>query len=144
MEMPFEVIKEHIPDQKAANELMGQLFTTARPSAVYSEPVTQGDYTVITASEVSVGLGYGYGGGGGSGTPEAAEEEGAGDTAMGFGSGGGGGGGAAARPVAVIEIGPHGVRVEPVVDPTKIALAFFTAFGSMFVMLNRMRKKAGG
>lgn len=144
MQMPFEVLKERIPDQKAANELMGRLFDASQPSAVYGEPVTQGEYTVITASEVSVGLGYGYGGGGGSGSPEVPEEDAEEETAMGFGVGGGGGGGAAARPVAVIEIGPHGVRVEPVVDPTKIVLAALTAFGSMFLTLNRMRKKAGG
>lgn len=144
MEMPFEVIKESIPDQNAANELMGRLFSASRPSAVYGEPVTQGEYTVITASEVSVGLGYGYGGGGGTGSPEAQEEEGEAESSMGFGTGGGGGGGAAARPVAVIEIGPHGVRVEPIVDPTKIALAALTALGSMFLMMNRMRKKALG
>ena len=35
---------------------------------------------------------------------------------------------------------PDGVRVEPVVDTTKIALAFVTALGFMFSMALRMRR----
>jgi uncharacterized spore protein YtfJ len=137
----IEIIKEAIPNQDKAAELMGRLFETARPQTVFGDVVTQGEYAVITASEVNVGLGFGYGGGGGFGDgAEAAETA---TQSGGYGSGGGGGGGATARPVAVIEIGPHGVRVEPVFDPTKIVLAFFTAFGSMFMMLARMRKAAG-
>jgi uncharacterized spore protein YtfJ len=58
----------------------------------------------------------------------------------GLGGGGGGGGASMARPVAVISVGPEGVQVEPVVDPTKIAIAFFTTLGSMFFMLSRMRR----
>lgn len=76
--------------------------------------MTQGAYTVITASELSIGLGFGFGGG------------------------------AMARPVAAIEIGPSGVRVEPIVDPTKISIAFFTATGSMFMMLLKMKRAAAG
>lgn len=63
---------------------------------------------------------------------------------VGMGGGGGGGGGASGRPVAVISVGEDGVRVEPVVDVTKIAIAFFTAFGSMVFMLAKMRKMAEG
>lgn len=83
----------------------------------------------------------------GSGAAEGEEEDEesreAGEGA-GVGSGGGGGGGASGRPVAVISISEEGVRVEPVVDATKIALAFFTALGSMFFMLTKMRKAAEG
>ena len=50
------------------------------------------------------------------------------------------GGVAVGRPVAAISVGPNGVRVEPVVDATKIALAFFTMLGSMLIMLGRMRR----
>jgi len=60
----------------------------------------------------------------------------------GMGGGGGGGGGASGRPVAVISVTEEGVQVEPVVDATKIALAFFTTLGSMFFMLTKMRKAA--
>jgi hypothetical protein len=44
--------------------------------------------------------------------------------------------------VAVIEVGPAGVRVEPIVDPTKIAIAFFTTFAAVFVAIGRVRRQA--
>jgi uncharacterized spore protein YtfJ len=71
--------------------------------------------------------------------PEEMEAEG---EDAGMGGGGGGGGGASGRPVAVISVSEDGVQVEPVVDATKIALAFFTTLGSMFFMLTKMRKAA--
>ena len=138
-------------NQDTAAGVVEKLFDVAQPSSVYSEPVTAGDHTLITASEVSVGMGFGLGVGGGEGRggprprideDEPAEEEpemqGEG---VGLGGGGGGGGAAMARPVAVISVGPNGVQVEPVVDPTKIAIAFFTTLGSMFFMLSRMRRR---
>lgn len=127
---------ESVPNQKAANELMVRLFDITKPEVVFSQPVTQGEYTVITASELTAGMGVGYGGGGGSGdaTPEGQPG------GVGFGGGGGGGGGTLARPVAAIIIGPDGVRVEPIVDATKIAIAFFTAFGAMWMALSKMRR----
>jgi uncharacterized spore protein YtfJ len=140
----IDVIQKAVPDQAAADALMKRLFDVTHPSSVFSEPISQGEYRVIMAAEVSVGLGYGYGGGAGAGN-EAAEESEAekgaapGPVNAGAGGGGGGGGGAMARPVAVISIGPDGVRVEPIVDATKIALAFFTTLGAMFMMRRRMR-----
>jgi uncharacterized spore protein YtfJ len=138
-------------NQDTAAEVVEKLFDVAQPSSVYSEPVTVGDHTLITASEVSVGMGFGLGVGGGEGRggprrrvdeDEAVEDEpemqGEG---VGLGGGGGGGGAAMARPVAVISVGLNGVQVEPVVDPTKIAIAFFTTLGSMFFMLSRMRRR---
>jgi len=140
MEGTVQLIRESVPNQERANQLMGRLFAATKPDAVFGEPVTQGAYTVITASELSIGLGYGFGGGVSleSDSDEESEDEPGAD----FGSGGGGGGGATARPVAAIEIGPNGVRVEPIVDPTKISIAFFTAIGSMFMMLLKMRRMA--
>jgi uncharacterized spore protein YtfJ len=131
--------------QKWAAEVVERLFDVAQPSSVYAEPVTAGDHTLITASEVSVGMGFGIGVGGGEGRggptgsmgKEEAEMEGEGS---GLGGGGGGGGASLARPVAVISVGPEGVQVEPVVDPTKIAIAFFTALGTMFIMRSKMRR----
>ena len=133
-----QVLIEAVPNQQRANELMSRLFDASRPAAVFSEPVQSGQHTVITASEVSIGLGFGYGGGAGTGSGK--EEDKPGGEGSGFGGGGGGGGGAMARPVAAVIIGPDGVRVEPIVDPTKIALALFTTVGSMFMMFGRMRK----
>ena len=131
--------------QERAAQVVEKLFDVTQPNAVYSEPVAAGDHTIITAAEVSVGMGYGFGMGGGSGrggpSPSEDEDEAAVSEGEGTGMGGGGGGGGAsnARPVAVISVGPEGVAVEPVVDPTKIAIAFFTTLGSMAFMLSRMR-----
>jgi uncharacterized spore protein YtfJ len=148
MEGQFDqVVLTAVKSQEQAMEVMDKLFAVAQPGAVFGEPVESGEYTVITASEVKVGMGFGYGTGGGTG-PAAEEEtasegegEGAGAAAgTGYGGGGGGGGASGGRPVAVISIGPTGVRVEPVVDVTKLGLAFITALGSMLVMRNRMRR----
>lgn len=141
---PIEIIKEAVPNQEQANELMQRLFDAAQPAAVFGEPVTQGEYTAITAAEISAGMGYGFGGGGSLGEADNVGEQGeeAKSPGAGFGSGGGGGGATSARPVAVIEIGPHGVRVEPIVDPTKIVLAFFTAFGTLVAIVGKVRRAA--
>lgn len=127
-----------VKDWEQGTEVIGRLFTVAQPGSVYGEPAAAGDYTIITASEVSVGMGLGYGAGGESG--DAGQES----PAKGeYGGGGGGGGFSAGRPVAVISVGPDGVRVEPVVDITKVALAFITAVGAMVVAFNKMRRAAG-
>ena len=132
-----KIILESIPSQQKANELMDNLFEITKPTAVYSQPVSQGDYTVITASELTAGIGFGYGGGGGVSEGEATEDP---QQNVGAGGGGGGGGATGARPVAAIVIGPNGVRVEPIVDPTKIVLAFLTVLGSIFMTAAKVRK----
>lgn len=137
----IKVISESIPSQEKANELMEQLIAVADAKSVFSEPVESGEYKVLTASEVRVGLGFGFGGGGGLESAENEPDlEGETSSTSGYGVGGGGGGVAMGRPVAAIEIGPQGVRVEPIVDPTKIAIAFFTTFVSMFAMMGRMKR----
>lgn len=139
----IKLISESIPSQDKANELMEQLIAVADTKSVYSDPVESGEYMVLTASEVRVGIGFGFGGGAGL---EANEDQTDQDQESlpsgGYGGGGGGGGGGVAlgRPVAAIEIGPQGVRVEPIVDPTKIAIAFFTTLVSMFAMMSRMKR----
>ncbi|HID51178.1 MAG TPA: hypothetical protein EYP41_03960 [Anaerolineae bacterium] len=132
-----KLVLESIPNQKSANELLGKLFDITKPEAIYSQPVTVGDVTVITASEYTAALGMGYGGGGGTST-ELDEDE----TNAGYGGGGGGGGGTMGRPVAAIIIESGRARVEPIVDVTKLAIAFITALGAMGLALSRMRKFA--
>jgi uncharacterized spore protein YtfJ len=119
--------------------VLQRLFDVANVSAVYSEPVQNGEYTIITAAEVSIGMGIGQGVG--SGTEEEVTAAGESHTVSGgSGGGGGGGGGGWSRPVAVISVGPGGVRVEPIVDVTKLGLAFFTMIGSAIFMMRKMRK----
>lgn len=129
---------ESVTDQKSANELIGKLFDVTRPDAVYGQPITVGDHTIITASEYMAGMGVGYGSGGGT-APTDREAEAEGEDATGFGGGGGGGGTTMARPVAAIIITPDRVRVEPIVDATKIAVTMFTALGAMAMALRKMK-----
>ena len=119
-----------------------RIFAAAQPGAVFSPPVTAGAYTVITASQVMSGGGFGSGMGFGpapSGAVGATGEAASGQQPSG-GGGGGGGGGASGRPVAVIVIGPDGVQVKPVVDPTQIAIAAITAWATMAGIFRRMRR----
>ena len=127
---------------------MERLFTAAQPGAVYSEPVVAGNYTIITASEVTAGGGVGSGVGFGPATPTAKKqpgEEGSQAEQANSGGGGiGGAGGSMGRPVAVIIIGPDGVTVKPVFDLTKIALAGVTAWTTMLAVLRRARRASKG
>lgn len=117
-----------VQSEGTAITTLARLFDVFQPGVIFSEPTTVGDNTVITAAEVNVGMGLGFGGGTGA------------DKATGSGSGGGGG--SAGRPVAAIIVSPGGVRVEPIVDVTKIALAFFTTLGAIFMAWRAMRRQS--
>ena len=142
MDKAFEIMMNTVPDQDKALELQAKLYEAASPKAVFGEPVEVGEYKIITASEVNIALGYGFGGGAEikSKKSKSDAEDGEVRPSGGAGGGGGGGGAAASRPVAVIEIGPHGVRVEPIVDPTKIAIALFTTIISIMTMASKMKR----
>ncbi len=85
---------------------------TAHVSAVFGKPVQVGERTVIPVAKVKYGFGLGFGKRGVDTGEEGTEAEGA-----------SGGGGIVARPIAVIEVTPDRVRVEPVLDEGRIALA---------------------
>ena len=106
-------------------------------SSAFGEPVQSGDNLIIPAAEVLAGMGFGVGAGFGRSDNED-ESKGGGS---GGGSGGGGGGRVFSRPVAVVIASPEGVRVEPVLDVTKIALAALTAGGFMLATLARMSRR---
>ena len=128
------------PVNQAVDDIVSRvdgLFDVARPEAVFAPPVTVDGRTVISAAELLVGMGIGGGGGPSPAAEGQAEGENAG---MGMGMGAGGGGYAQSRPVAVIIIDGDGVRVEPVVDVTKLGLAAITVLGSMFFFLARMMR----
>lgn len=110
------------------SDTLERFLDTADVKHVYGEPIQHGDTVVIPTAEVLTGLGFGAGYG--TGVGEAGEGGG--------GGGGGGGGRTLSRPVAVIVVTPESVRVQEVVDPTKIALAALTAAGFMMGMLVRM------
>jgi uncharacterized spore protein YtfJ len=115
-------------------ETMDKFLDTANVYAVYGEPVQHGDTAIIPTAEVLSVMGFGVGSGRG---PSSVADD-TGNVNGGSGSGGGGGGRVLSRPVAVIVASPEGVRVEPVLDVTKIALAALTAGGFMVGMIARM------
>ncbi len=125
-----------------AVRLIGRLYEVASPSAVFGEPMQVGDRTVFTASEASVSMGVGFGFGEG---PEPTSSE-ASDLERESGGGGGGGGGGygTSRAVAIVSVDADGVRVEPIFDVTKIALAFVSMLGTLLVMQARMRRAMKG
>jgi uncharacterized spore protein YtfJ len=112
---------------------MDTLLEVADVSSAYGDPVQSGDNLIIPAAEVLAGVGFGLGAGFGRNNKE--------NESQGGGSGGGGGGRVFSRPVAVVIASPEGVRVEPVVDVTKIALAALTAGGFMLATLARMSRR---
>jgi uncharacterized spore protein YtfJ len=111
-------------------ETLETFLDTANVNKVYAEAVEHEGTLIIPAAEVVSGMGFGAGYGAGGSREE--------DT--GGGGGGGGGGKSFARPVAVIIADKNGVRVEPVIDPTKIALTALTAFGFIFGTIAKMRR----
>jgi uncharacterized spore protein YtfJ len=82
---------------------------TVSADRVFREPVRVGETVVVPAAAIAYGGGFGFGGDNRNN------------------GGGGGGGWNDGRPVAVIEAGPSGVRVRPVVDFTRIGLTVVAA-----------------
>jgi uncharacterized spore protein YtfJ len=116
---------------------MDTFLEIADVSSAFGDPVQSGDNLIIPAAEILAGMGFGVGAGFGRGDKDD-ESQGRGS---GGGSGGGGGGRVLSRPVAVVIASPEGVRVEPVLDVTKIALAALTAGGFMLATLARMSRR---
>lgn len=112
-----------------SQQALEELLETAGVDKVYGKPIKHGEVIVIPAAEVIAGAGFGAGSGFG---PEE------GESTSGGGAGSGGGGRTFSRPVAVIVASTEGVRVEPVIDPTKILLGALTASGFILAMIGRM------
>jgi uncharacterized spore protein YtfJ len=119
-----------------------KFLDTATVDMVFGDPVEHGDTLIIPCSEaltvMGIGAGFGYGKG-----PDVKEENEGGEpknTGEGGGGGGGGWGRSFARPVGVIVSSSEGVRVEPVVDVTKVALGALTAAGFMAGMIFKMMR----
>lgn len=111
-------MQEENLDVNSGVVLTRNMLAATSAEGVFGEPILNGDTMVITSSEVVAAMGVG-----------------------GAGGSGGGGGTSVGRPVAVISVDPNGeVAVTPVVDPTKIALAFITVLGSFLLMLGKMRR----
>ena len=131
-----EAEKEMTNPVRVIESTMRKLIDAADVQNVYGEPIEKNGIVVVPAAEVMTSMGFGSGSGQDSGDGEDGRQPSG-------GSGGGGGGHTFSRPVAVIIIKEDCVRVEPVVDVTKISLAFFTAFGFIVATLMKMRRSPG-
>jgi uncharacterized spore protein YtfJ len=118
------------PTADRAAEVVERLIDAGDVSKVYGEPIRQGDTLLIPTAEILAIAGIGMGGGAGVSD----------DGRKSRGSGGGGGGRTLARAVAVVVATPEGVTVKPVIDFTKIALAFLTAAGFVWASWRGMKK----
>ena len=121
-------------------------MATVRADSVFGRPVERGGTTVIPCAEIMMGIGLGGGSGSGPAqqgkkTDQAASAQEPG-TATGEGYGGGGGG--RGRPVAIIVVTADGVRVQPVLDVTRLALAGMTTGAFMAFWLARLASGTRG
>ncbi len=131
---PRKTPKPEIPEAPAAERAAGvleRLIAAADVAKVYGEPIRHGDRLLLPAAEVLAVAGFGEGSGSGVDTRTRRR---------GGGGGRGGGGRTLARTVAVIVSEPDSVRVEPVFDYTKIALAALTAAGFVWASWRGLRK----
>ncbi len=116
---------------KTLLEMMKELPSEVNVDAVFGTPEKYGDHVLIPVAEITYGYGIGFGSADGAGaeSPETSDESESPDAAgadtpknAGHAVGGGGGIGAKARPIAYIEVGPEGAKVQPIVDDQKIAM----------------------
>src|SRR6266567_4492469 len=98
--------------QSQKESILGQ----ANVKAIYGEPISAHEKTIIPVAKIV----YGYGAGAGAG--------GMGDTST-RGEGGGGGGGVRAVPVGVIEVSNQRTRFVPITDRKKLAGALLAGLG---------------
>jgi uncharacterized spore protein YtfJ len=127
----------------AADELVRQVSGIPQElgaSACFGEAVQRNGHTLIPVARVNFGYGLGFGGGSRSGGGEQ-------ETGSEGGGGGGGGGGGSSTPVAVIDISDEGVRIEPVEDKTRMALAgimmvAWNAFWVLWTIRTVVRERA--
>ncbi len=101
----------------------GEIHERATVKTVFGEPYQVAGRTIIPVAKVS--FGFGFGGGRGDAKDGGGEKSGPG------GAGGCGGGRVSVRPVAVLEVGPDGTKVKPIVDVARLAAA-----GMMLVAWN--------
>jgi len=125
----IDIEKEMQPMITASEEFMNKLVSAANVNAVFGEPVQRGDTVVIPCAEISIGGGMGVGSGSDGGNEPKK---------LSWGTGAGGG--TTGHPLAIIVISPEGVRVQPIMDMTKVALAVFTTATFMVLQLVRLSR----
>jgi len=96
-------------------------------SACFGAPVERDGHTIIPVARVAFGYGAGFGRG--TGKSKHNFEDGTGGREE--GEAGGGGGGGSSTPVAIIDISSADVRIEPIVDSTRISVGGMVLAGWM-------------
>lgn len=120
--------EKRMKPMQMTEETLDRFIKTVNVSAVFGEPVKAGENVIIPTAQVMGGMGFGAGFGSG--------RQGRGEEAGNTGEGGGSGGRSMSRPVAAVVASPEGVRVEPVIDKTRITLTGMIAgalLGLMFI-----------
>jgi uncharacterized spore protein YtfJ len=116
--------------QDLIRNISDRLSTTSNVNAVFGEPKTVGNKTIIPVA--AIGVGFGAGGGEGKKAKEGEENPSQ------EGAGGGGGGGGAAKPLAVVEITEDSTKVIPVVDVTRIVVASLMFATAATLMITKL------
>ena len=114
--------------ESSIDEMVHRLSTIPEESgasACFGAAVERDGHTLIPVARVA----FGYGAGFGRGSAAQPRGHGAGEGEEAGGEGGGGGGGSSSTPVAVIDITANEVRIEPIVDSTRISVAAFALAG---------------
>lgn len=109
--------------QALKENILGQ----ASVKAIYGDPVSAHEKTVIPVAKIM----YGYGAGAGTG--------GVGDTRA-RGEGGGGGAGVRAIPVGVIEVSAQQTRFVPISDQKKLGSVLLAGIGLGLLMAWRRKR----
>ncbi|MBN1872910.1 MAG: hypothetical protein JXA33_01665 [Anaerolineae bacterium] len=144
---------------KTLLDKLDTVIQQANVDAVFGKPEQIGERVLIPVAEVVYGLGAGMGSASAGESPAPSDDEVCCETpespeevagtececpktpAM----GGGGGAGGRTRPLAYIEVGPEGVKVQSIVDEQKIALAgialSFWLFGWLGLVLRAIFRK---
>ncbi len=111
------------------NAQVDELMRRMNVTAVFGEPIQQGNVTLIPVASVTYGFGSGQGWGR---NPQAKEgQPAAPEASQGEGAGAGGGGGGMARPLGYIKIDENGAKYEPTMNMTLVSIS-----GMMMVAWN--------
>ena len=117
------------PADRLLERLAELVGAKAGVQAVFGEPTTHGDLTVIPVARVRWGFG---GGGGRAETPPA-----------GPASGSGGGGGVAADPIGYLELGSEGAAFRPIREPYPSPLFLIASALAAAIVLRAFARVAG-